>query len=360
MFTQDSKRFLVSVSIALAVLLASAGQARAQFTFGEPENLGPVVNSSSRDQGPSVSADGLTLFFGSSRPGGLGELDLWVTTRASTADPWQSPVSLGPPVNTEYEEAAPSISTDGLTLYFNSNRPGSLGYNDLYTTRRASLSDPWQTPVQIGPPVSTAWNEFQPDISADGLTLFFGFWDGSGSDLWATTRANVSDPWQAPASLGVPVNSSFAEWGSSISTDGLTLFFNTLRPGGMGGDDLWMATRTSVSDPWQSAVNLGPLVNTVNADGNPEISADGMTLFFKSTRPGGSGGIDLGQGAVISRCPADLNGDGTVGPVDLATLLGNWGPCDDCPMDFNDDGLVGPFDLATLLGSWGPCPCNEC
>ncbi len=53
--------------------------------------------------------------------------------------------------------------------------------------------------------------------------------------------------------------------------------------------------------------------------------------------------------------PADFNGDGVVGPVDLAFLLGSWGSCAGCPADLNGDGLVGPFDLASLLGAWGPC-----
>ncbi len=57
-----------------------------------------------------------------------------------------------------------------------------------------------------------------------------------------------------------------------------------------------------------------------------------------------------------SDCPADLDGDGSVGAFDLALLLGNWGPCPDCPMDLDGNGAVGPFDLALLLGAWGACP----
>ncbi len=57
-----------------------------------------------------------------------------------------------------------------------------------------------------------------------------------------------------------------------------------------------------------------------------------------------------------SDCPADLDGDGSVGASDLALLLGNWGPCPACPMDFDGDGMVSASDLALLLGSWGACP----
>ena len=54
-------------------------------------------------------------------------------------------------------------------------------------------------------------------------------------------------------------------------------------------------------------------------------------------------------------CSADINGDGVVGPFDLALVLGFWGPCDGCDMDLDGDGIVGPFDLALVLGNWGPC-----
>ncbi len=55
-------------------------------------------------------------------------------------------------------------------------------------------------------------------------------------------------------------------------------------------------------------------------------------------------------------CPADLDGDGAVGPADLAELLSTWGPCEGCPADIDGDGLVGETDLAELLAAWGPCP----
>ena len=67
---------------------------------------------------------------------------------------------------------------------------------------------------------------------------------------------------------------------------------------------------------------------------------------------------NLRTGIPCPACAEDLNGDGRVGPFDLALLLGNWGPCppgDDCPADFSEDEVVGPLDLAILLGAWGPC-----
>jgi hypothetical protein len=95
-------------------------------------NLGQNVNSSSYDSGPSISADGLSLFFGSSRPGGYGGRDIWLTRRKTLSDPFGPTVNLGPTVNSSSQDITPFISADGSTLYFCSNRPGGMGGHDLW------------------------------------------------------------------------------------------------------------------------------------------------------------------------------------------------------------------------------------
>ncbi len=116
-------KMLTIVVLALVVGLP-AGVANADFTFGTPTNLGPPANTSANDAGPSISADGLSLFFISDRPGGYGRLDIWVASWATTDDPWGEPVNLGSKVNSSSSEWGASISSDGLSLYFCSNRPG--------------------------------------------------------------------------------------------------------------------------------------------------------------------------------------------------------------------------------------------
>jgi len=117
----------------------------------------------------------------------LGKADIWVTTRKTVADPWGKPVNLGPTVNNPAMDESPSIPDDGLSLYFNSNRPGGQGIMDIWVTRRKSTSESWGIPVNLGPTVnSTGW-EGNPDISRDGSTLYFSSYrsGGSGStDLW--------------------------------------------------------------------------------------------------------------------------------------------------------------------------------
>jgi Tol biopolymer transport system component len=272
------------LAILVLVLGMAAEVANADFTFGTPTNLGPTVNSSAAQFTPSISANGLEIYFTSNLPGGEGGYDIWVTTRPTTADDWGTPVNLGPIVNSSAAEGTPSISADGLALYFSDYwsglRPGGSGNYDLWVTTRATKDDEWGTPVNLGPIVNSSANDFTPSISADGLSLYFesgrpgGY---GGDDIWVTTRATKQDPWGEPVNLGPTVNSSAGEGGPSISADGRTLFFGgylfgAIRPGGYGGADLWVTTRATVSDPWGTPVNLGPTVNSSRDEAGPKIS----------------------------------------------------------------------------------------
>jgi len=109
--------------------------------WGEPVNLGQTVNTSHKDGFPSISADGLSLFYSGFRDGGLGKDDLWVTTRATKDDDWGTPVNLGPAVNSPDGEGAPSISADGSTLYFYSDRPGGFGLVDIWQVKILPVVD---------------------------------------------------------------------------------------------------------------------------------------------------------------------------------------------------------------------------
>src|SRR5207244_3363916 len=109
--------------------------------FGAPV-LVPELSSPFRDTRTAIRRDGLEIFLSSGRPGGVGNEDLWVSTRGSTLDPWSTPVNLGAVVNTTAFDGGPALSFDGTTLYFHSNRLGGVGGNDLYVTTRARLRGP--------------------------------------------------------------------------------------------------------------------------------------------------------------------------------------------------------------------------
>lgn len=300
---------LLAVPTAVVLTVRAENQAStrgtdADLVFSNPANLGPTVNSSAAEWDPDISADELELYFNSYRPGGLGEADLWVTTRKTKADPWGSPVNLGPTVNSPAGDKAPSLSADGLSLYFSSGRSGGSGGQDLWVTTRKTKSGPWGQPVNLGPTVNSAANEHSPCISADDLTLYFAEIPdklerpgGSGNgDIWVTTRKTKRDPWGTPVNLGPTVNSSAWDQAPSISDDGLSLYLDSER-GGVDGSAIWVTKRKNTSEPWGTPVKLGPAVNA-DWEADPDISRDDSTLYFVSTRLGGSGGSDLWQVSV--------------------------------------------------------------
>jgi Tol biopolymer transport system component len=328
------------------------GTANAGFIFGIPENLGPTVNSSSGEGAPTISADGLELHFTSLRDGWA---DLWVTKRESADDDWTEPVNLGLTVNSSDWDGESSISADGLELYFASDRPGGSGRFDIWVTKRTTVSDPWGEPVNLGPNVNTSVDDSDVCISTDGLSLYIESYRSGGhgrNDLWVSKRATISDPWGEPANLGATINSSASDGAPSISSDGLMLFFSDYsnpRPGGNGSTDIWLMRRATISDTWGEPVNLGPTVNSSSNDQGPNISADGSTLYFFSRRSGGSGDFDLWQTSIEP--VVDLNGDGIVDATDMCIVVDFWGTdeplCDIGPMPWGD-GIVDVQDLIVL------------
>ncbi len=345
----------------LAILFLALGLiasvANADFTFGTPTNLGPPINSSSHDEGPCISPDGLSLYYASSRPGSNGLSDLWVSERAAVDDYWASPVNLGTKVNSSAEEYAPYISADGLQLYFYSNRPGSYGPWDLWVATRQEVQNEWSTPKNVGPPVNGSTRECDPVISADGLELYFNSYNRAGGygswDVWVATRQTTADDWGTPVNLGPMVNSPAIDGPGSISADGLMLFLHSTRPGGNGGYDMWVTRRATRNDPWEESVNLGPSVNSPTDDIFPTISFDNRWLYFSDFeaphRPGGFGGVDIWQ---VSISPVvDINGDGIVDSADMCIIVDHWGEnyplCDIGPTPLGD-GIVDVQDLIVL------------
>ena len=348
---------LVVVGI-VAALALSGGNVQADFTFGEPTNLGSAVNSQSHEQSPSISADGLELYFMSDRPGGFGTWDIWVATRETTHDEWGVPVNLASQFNSSYAEWNPCISADGLELYFNGELPDGFGDSDIWVATRKTMDAPWSEPVNLGPTVNSSTREGAPSLSSDGLELYFHFDPGgyNPNNIWVTRRATQQAPWGEPVNLGPPVYRKTGASRPSISSDGLALFFDSTRlPVGGGGQDIWMTTRKTKDDAaWGEPVNLGPPVNTTDYEFDACISADGLMLYYSdhygsSQRPGGHGGADLWQAQVMPI--VDLNSDGIVDSADMCIMVDHWGTdnslCDIGPMPWGD-GVVDVQDLIVL------------
>jgi hypothetical protein len=346
-FKKTSRTRSVGAVLLIAVLaclaLTDAYPAEPPFTFGTVTNLGPAVNTVYADCGPSISSDGLTLYFSNAywnpNPAGLGGGDIWITTRPTLDQPWDPFTNVGAPINTQFNEGTPSISSDGLSLFFCSDRPGGRGLHDLWVSTRPTVDAAWGTPLNLGGIVNSPDLDWTPCISADGLSLFFAAINRPGGmgygDLWVTRRASLSGPWGPPENLGPNVNSAaYDDTWPCLSPDGLTLLFYSDRAPGHGGGDLWMSTRATTDAEWEPAFNLGPAVNTISNESSPNVSADGRWLFFMSDRAGGAGDHDIWQAEILWEpvCgdedhpypTGDLNQDCRVDYADLALLCAHW------------------------------------
>jgi len=274
--------------------------------WSAPVNLGPPVNSAFAELNPFISKDGLSLYFACFNcPGNLGGSDIWVSQRASVNDPWGTPQNLGPNINSSAGEGGPALSSDGHRLYFISNRPGGFGGNDIYVSRRHNKRDDlgWQPAENLGSGVNTAADEVGPEYFEDEetgvITLYFSSnrpGGLGGNDIYASTlNEDGEDGTFGPAGLVAELSSTFDDQGPAIRRDGREIYLTSNRPGtfGAGGQaiDLWVATRTSTSDPWATPVNVGPVVNSEFIDAGPALSRDGTQLYFHSPfRSGNVGG----------------------------------------------------------------------
>ena len=258
--------------------------------WSEPVNLGAVVNSNVADGSPTLSKDGLSLYFNSTRPGGFGGGDLWVSQRACDDCPWGPPVNLGPVINTPAAENRPSLSVDGHVLFFFSGRPGGQGDNDIWVSRRADPKDDfgWEQPVNLGPDVNTPTAEQAPWYVQNDLYFARGLVTAGAQDIYVAVVHRDGET-RGPAVIVAELNvSGVNDAGPTVRADGREIIFSSTRPGALGINDLYTSTRRSVHDPWSPPVNLGTPMNSTGIDQQPSLSHDGRTLFFASSRPGTS------------------------------------------------------------------------
>ena len=284
--------------VALIAIHSGLGAGPRFSNWGPPTNLGCGINSPSGEQGPAISRNGRSLFFGSDRPGGFGGNDLWVSQRASVQDAWGPPVNLGAVVNTAGADNIPALSRDGHWLFFNSDRPGTSGIGDIWASYREHIHDDfgWQPPLNLGAgvnsPAADAGAGYFANEGAGAPMLFFG----RGQSL-ASTDIFVSElqpDGTFSAAVRVPeLSSTGGDQRPAVRFDGLELFLFSDRPGTLGLNDLWVSTRETVFDAWGTPANLGPTINTAFGDTQPALAADRSTLYFMSNRPGGCGGFDL-------------------------------------------------------------------
>lgn len=290
-------------TVVMALLVASPAHGQRFGPWLEPVNLGSGVNTDAFDQSPSLSKDGLTLYFTSfERSGGFGNYDIWVSQRACRHCQFGSAANLGSNTNTPFLDGSPNFSEDELTMFFVSNRPGGFGGIDIWVSHRTNPADPfdWSTPVNIGPDVNTATQDLAPwfakKAANGGHDLYFnrGRAAFGEADIYVTP-VTADGQTLGPAVAVTELNASvpYSDANITLRKDGKEAFFWSDRPGTLGDSDIYTATRDALDCPWSVPVRLGTPPNSLGSDLTPTLSSDGLTLIFASDRAGGYGNLDL-------------------------------------------------------------------
>ncbi|MCC3152543.1 OmpA family protein [Hymenobacter sp. BT770] len=188
-------------------------------SFGAPVSISPAINTSYNEGAGSISGDGKTLVFAScDRPKAIGNCDLYISRR--TGNNWSKPVNLGTNVNSTEWDSQPTLSADGRTLYFTSTRRGGQGQEDIYITTLQPDGN-WSAAKNLGTPVNTPGKDMAPFIHASGTTLYYvtdGLVGMGGLDVFRCEKT-ATGKWSEPRNLGYPLNTFENEASLFITSD---------------------------------------------------------------------------------------------------------------------------------------------
>lgn len=272
------------------------------YCYETPVHLNSLINTPGFEGKPSLSADGLELYFVSDRPGALGgpgDQDIYVSRRASTQDDWGPTERVPPPISSPFFDITPSISLDGLALYFASNRPGpnSPPWPDLWVSHRASVNDPWGEVVNLGPGVNTPLFEGSISVSDDELTAYFaGVTPEFVFKIYKSTRNSTDEDFGPRVLLDPPINFEGHAYGPALTPSGHTMFFaaGTDNPFALGAiNHIYVSERKNEQDSWGPPIYL----DTINCpgcfEGLPTIRAGGKEICWMGDRGDSYGDKDI-------------------------------------------------------------------
>ncbi|MDB5034915.1 MAG: hypothetical protein JWQ98_2156 [Chlorobi bacterium] len=236
---------------------------------------------------PSITGDGLTLYFVSDRRGGMGAHDLWGATKASPRDTvFTHCFNLGSHINARMSEGAVSITGDGRTIYFSGcNRLDGKGDCDIYESHLDG--DEW-SPARNVMELNTLYWDAQPSISADGNTIYFtsnrgGLTGGEDPDIYFSTRRD-DGTWADPQRMPPPITTPAREDAPYIAPDS-SLYFSSDRRGGMGGLDFYVSRRNP-DGSWGEPRNLGAPLNSSQDERFITMAPSADVIYFSSARAG--------------------------------------------------------------------------
>lgn len=217
----------------------SARSGTGKLNWSPAVEIGESINTPGNEGALCVSPDGMTIIITCcSRQDSYGTCDLYFSHKSGNS--WTKPVNLGPDINTSAWESQPCLGADGRTLYFVSTRPGGRGGSDIWKSVLQD-NDYWGVPVNLGDSINTIADEMAPFIHPDGRTLYFssrGHQGMGGADLFVS-RMDVDGIWLKPENIGYPVNTKLDEINLIINAKGTEAYISAEREKGFGKTDIY-------------------------------------------------------------------------------------------------------------------------
>ncbi len=264
--------------------------------------MGKIINSAASEYVPAISSDESVLIFtyrGEKSTGGLMDAkfnadpdgnyyeDIYITQKLD--DQWQPPQSIGDKINQKGHDASIALSSDGQTLFiFKSSKKDG---GDIYTSKLVGNS--WTVPEKLDNNINTKYWEGSCSLSSDGKTLYFASEKPGGSGARDIYRA-IKQPdgkWGKPENLGPMINTKYNDDAPFIHPDGVSLFFSSEGHNSMGGYDIMYS---SLKDgKWTDPINMGYPINTTDDDIYYVLTADGERGYYASNKKGGEGLQDI-------------------------------------------------------------------
>lgn len=243
-------------------------------------------NEEFSEYSPTISADGNTMIYQSDI---LEKNSYKIFMRQKTMDGWTKPTLLDRVCSRE-DDGGPFITYDQNHLIISSTRKGGIGDVDLWISTRHGQT--WSEPVNMGAPVNSAGYDGFASLSPDGNSLYFvrecpekTKSKGDKFGIFFSTREDEDSPWSEPKKMPEPINSAYSEFGPVILADNITLIFSSTRPGGFGSYDLYKVEKQQ-DGSWTKPVNLGDFINTAFEDKLITIPASGDKLYYAKALSG--------------------------------------------------------------------------
>ncbi len=260
-------------------------------------NLGDSVNTANAEYNPVITADNSALYLTSRRPNGMGTdktdedlyfEDVYKCEKTKTGA-WKSPVLLGSNINSTEGEAVSSISNDMRDMLICHD----INEGDIYQSNWDGKA--WSNLIPLGATINTKFKETFATVTKDGNTLYFvsdkKVGSLGGSDIWISAKL-PDGSWGIASNIGPIINTPFDEESPYITPDGKTLFFSSKGHKNMGGFDIFKTTRDANGN-WTEPENLKMPFNSTEDDIDYMQSADGKQAYFSSVRKDGKGDKDI-------------------------------------------------------------------